>query len=350
MAMREERAARRAHDRQRAPAGRCRRAIRARRLRGARPHQEHTAAGRSCSDFSTRIVRGDRIGLIGPNGAGKTTLLRLLVGELAPDDGEGASAARTCSIAYFDQNREQLDPDRTVVDTVADGNDTVTIGGVTRHVHGYLEDFLFPPERARSPVRSLSGGERNRLLLARLLTQPANVLDARRADERSRHRDARTGRGRAGAFRRHAAGRQPRSPFPEQRRDQHARVRGRRAGWRSTSAATTTGSGSGPLFAAARAPAVDAGDQRPPRPPSPPAPAPRPRLSYREKKSSNGCRPNGSPTLEAELARLEGAIASPDFYKETRTAIDDTLARVEATRRQIDISYQRWDELDSRER
>ena len=79
-------------------------------------------------------------------------------------------------VAYFDQNREQLDPDRTVVDTVADGNDTVTIGGVTRHVHGYLEDFLFAPERARSPVRSLSGGERNRLLLARLLTRPANVL------------------------------------------------------------------------------------------------------------------------------------------------------------------------------
>src|SRR6185295_7652886 len=126
-------------------------------------------------DFSTRIVRGDRIGLIGPNGAGKTTLLRMLVGELAPDTGEVRRGANV-EIAYFDQQREQLDPERTVVDTVADGNDTVTIGGVTRHVHGYLEDFLFPPERARSPVKALSGGERNRLLLARLLTRPANVL------------------------------------------------------------------------------------------------------------------------------------------------------------------------------
>ena len=126
-------------------------------------------------DFSTRIVRGDRIGLIGPNGAGKTTLLRLLVGELKPDAGE-IHHGTNVAVAYFDQQREQLDPERTVADTVADGNDTVTVRGMTRHVHGYLEDFLFPPERARSPVKALSGGERNRLLLARLLTRPANVL------------------------------------------------------------------------------------------------------------------------------------------------------------------------------
>ncbi len=127
------------------------------------------------SDLSTRIMRGDRIGLIGPNGAGKTTLLRMLVGELPPDSGEVRRGSGV-QIAYFDQERAQLDPERTVVDSVADGNDTVTVGGVVRHVHGYLEDFLFPPERARSPVKALSGGERNRLLLARLLTQPANVL------------------------------------------------------------------------------------------------------------------------------------------------------------------------------
>ena len=127
------------------------------------------------SDLSTRIMRGDRIGLIGPNGAGKTTLLRMLVGELLPDSGEVRRGSGV-QIAYFDQERAQLDPERTVVDSVADGNDTVTVGGVVRHVHGYLEDFLFPPERARSPVKALSGGERNRLLLARLLTQPANVL------------------------------------------------------------------------------------------------------------------------------------------------------------------------------
>jgi ATP-binding cassette subfamily F protein uup len=125
--------------------------------------------------FSMRVMRGDRIGLIGPNGAGKTTLLRLLLGQLPPDGGEVRRGA-SVQVAYYDQQREQLDPDRTVVDTIGDGNDTVTVNGQPRHVHGYLQDFLFSPERARSPVRALSGGERNRLLLARLFTRPANVL------------------------------------------------------------------------------------------------------------------------------------------------------------------------------
>ncbi len=126
-------------------------------------------------DLSLRVIRGDRIGLIGPNGAGKTTLLRLLLGELPAQAGEVRRGANV-QVAYFDQQREQLDPERTVVDTVGDGADTVTVNGVPKHVHGYLADFLFSPERARSPVKALSGGERNRLLLARLFTRPANVL------------------------------------------------------------------------------------------------------------------------------------------------------------------------------
>ena len=126
-------------------------------------------------DFSVRILRGDRVGLIGPNGSGKTTLLRLLVGELTPDAGTVRRGARV-EVAYFDQQREELDPDRTVADTVNDGNDTVVINGAPRHVIGYLADFLFPRERAVSPVRLLSGGERNRLMLARLFARPANVL------------------------------------------------------------------------------------------------------------------------------------------------------------------------------
>src|SRR6185503_2868771 len=126
-------------------------------------------------DLTLRVVRGDRIGLIGPNGSGKTTLLRLLLGELPPDAGEVRHGANL-QVAYYDQLREQLDPDRSVVDTIGDGRDTVTINGREQHVNGYLRDFLFPPERAQSPVRALSGGERNRLLLARLFTRPANVL------------------------------------------------------------------------------------------------------------------------------------------------------------------------------
>ncbi len=126
-------------------------------------------------DFSTIITRGDRIGLIGPNGSGKTTLLKLLLGELAPDAGT-ITLGTNLEVAYFDQLREQLDEDRSVFDTIADGADFVAIGGAQKHVHGYLQEFLFPPERARTPVRALSGGERNRLLLARLFTRSFNLL------------------------------------------------------------------------------------------------------------------------------------------------------------------------------
>jgi ABC transport system ATP-binding/permease protein len=291
--------------------------------------------------FSTRIVRGDRIGLIGPNGAGKTTLLRLLVGELAPDEGE-VEHGTNVRIAYFDQNREQLDPDRTVVDTIADGNDSVTIGGVTRHVHGYLDDFLFPPERARSTVRSLSGGERNRLLLARLLTQPANVLIL---DEPTNDLDIET---------------------LELVEAELARFQGTllvvshdRRFLNNVVTSTLVFEGEGRVeeylggyddwvrqrsaVLPSPAPAVKPAAVRPS------SPSPRPRLSYREKEEFDRL-PARIADLEAELARLEAAIASPDFYKETRTTIEDTLARIEATRQQIDLGYRRWDELDSRKR
>jgi len=125
--------------------------------------------------FSTRIMRGDRIGLIGPNGSGKTTLLNLLLGRLAPDAGEVKHGTKL-EIAYFDQLREHLDPEQTVLDSVAGGRESLEINGQRRHIIGYLGDFLFTPQRVRSPVKSLSGGERNRLLLARLFTQPANLL------------------------------------------------------------------------------------------------------------------------------------------------------------------------------
>jgi ATP-binding cassette subfamily F protein uup len=126
-------------------------------------------------EFSTTIMRGDRVGFIGPNGSGKTTLLRLLLGELAPDAGT-IRLGTNLEVAYFDQLREQLDPGRSVFDSIADGAEFIDFRGSRRHVHGYLEDFLFPPDRARTPVRALSGGERNRLLLARLFTRSFNLL------------------------------------------------------------------------------------------------------------------------------------------------------------------------------
>ena len=126
-------------------------------------------------NLTTRVERGDKIGIVGPNGAGKTTLLRLLLGQLAPQEGTVEQGTRL-EIVYFDQLRAQLDDTMRVQDAVADGNATVTINGRTRHVISYLEDFLFEPARARTPIKALSGGERNRLLLARLFTKPANVL------------------------------------------------------------------------------------------------------------------------------------------------------------------------------
>jgi ATP-binding cassette subfamily F protein uup len=126
-------------------------------------------------DFSTRIMRGDRIGLIGPNGAGKSTLLKLILGELQPDSGKVTPGTKL-SVAYFDQLREQLNEEATLSDTISQGSDFIEINGERKHVISYLSDFLFPPQRARAKVKSLSGGERNRLLLARLFTRPANVL------------------------------------------------------------------------------------------------------------------------------------------------------------------------------
>ncbi len=125
--------------------------------------------------FTATVMRGDKIGFVGPNGAGKTTLLKLILGELQPDDGK-VRIGTNLQVAYFDQMRAQLDLDKSLADTISPGSEWVEVNGTKKHVMSYLGDFLFAPERARSPVKSLSGGERNRLLLARLFARPANVL------------------------------------------------------------------------------------------------------------------------------------------------------------------------------
>jgi ATP-binding cassette subfamily F protein uup len=293
--------------------------------------------------FSTRIMRGDRIGLIGPNGAGKTTLLRLLVGDLAPDRGEVRRGANV-QIAYFDQQREQLDPERTVVDTVADGNDTVTVGGVTRHVYGYLEDFLFPPERARSPVKSLSGGERNRLLLARLLTRPANVLVL---DEPTNDLDIETLELLEAEL----------AEFP----GTILIVSHDRRFLNNVVTSTFVFEGVGVVReyvggyddwlrqrAAPAAPEpVGRSSAKPASTPQTPVSTARGRLSYKEKLELEQL-PARIAALETEQIALDARVASVEFYKEPAATIAGDLSRVEQIRVELEAIYRRWDELDSR--
>lgn len=127
------------------------------------------------NNFSAQVQRGDKIALVGPNGCGKTTLLKLMLGDLKADSGK-IHCGTKLEVAYFDQHRATLDPDKTVMDNLAEGKQEVMVNGKPRHVLGYLQDFLFHPKRAMTPVRALSGGERNRLLLARLFLKPSNLL------------------------------------------------------------------------------------------------------------------------------------------------------------------------------
>ena len=294
-------------------------------------------------DFSTRVMRSDRIGLVGPNGVGKTTLLRMLVGETKPDSGS-VERGTNVEVAYFDQQRAQLDPERTVVDTVGDGNDRVTVGGRTRHVFGYLEDFLFPPERAQAKVKMLSGGERNRLLLARLLTQPANVLIL---DEPTNDLDLET-----------------LSVLEAELAEftgtvlvvSHDRVFLENV---VTSTWLFTGDGRieehvGAVFGVVEsAPAIVATVPtpavKPPKIPDHGAPSVKTRspakLSYKEQREFDAL-PARIDALESEERALQARIAGPDFYKEPAGEIRTALAKAESIKVEIEQLYSRWQELD----
>ncbi len=307
-------------------------------LRGERP----IIAG-----LSTTVMRGDRIGIIGPNGSGKTTLLRLLLGELAPSAGS-VRLGTNLRIAFFDQLRDQLDDEKTVADNVADGYETVQINGQPRHVNGYLQDFLFTPERARTQVRFLSGGERNRVLLARLFAKPANLIVL---DEPTNDLDAET------------------LEMLESRLVEFAGtvlvVSHDRSFLDNVVTSTLVfepASGDGPSTVKEyvggysdwqrQRGAVPEAAAAPPRPRAAPAAAASPSDTTRKKRSFKEQReleslPAVIETLETEIAGLHAAMAGADYYRQP----GDVLARDQATLRDLEsrlsAAFTRWETLET---
>ncbi|HJR59588.1 MAG TPA: ATP-binding cassette domain-containing protein [Vicinamibacterales bacterium] len=310
-------------------------------------------------DFTVRVLRGDRIGLIGPNGAGKSTLLRLLLGETEPDTGQVRHGARL-QVAYYDQQREQLDPELTVADSVNDGNTTVVVNGESRHIIGYLGDFLFPRDRALSPVKSLSGGERNRLLLAKVFARPANVLVL---DEPTNDLDIETLElleelvaGFAGTVLLVSHDRVflDRIVTSTLAFEGGGRVTEYVGGWEdylrqaSTSNAKLQTSNAKLQTAHRQRSSPNA---RQPGPGSNPAPA-RPgvraagqKLSYKEERELAAL-PAHIEALEAEQERLRKESESPAFYKESPEHIRGVLGRLETLASELEYALARWIDLE----
>lgn len=296
-------------------------------------------------DLSLRILRGDRIGIIGPNGCGKSTLLKLLLGELKPDSGQIVTGTRL-ETAWFDQQRDQLLADKTVRDNIAENSDFVDVRGKRRHVISYLKDFLFPPQRIDTPVRVLSGGERNRLLLAMLFTRPANLLVL---DEPTNDLDVDT-----------------LELLEELLQDYEGTlllVSHDRTFLDNvvTSIVAFEGDGQVREYVGGyedwlrQRPGDDPFAWSRPRKEKKSAPAPQRRrtagsakLGYREKQELEAL-PDLIEALEAEQTELETLTCGADFYQQDKEAITEVLNRIESLRRDLRDAYQRWEELSARE-
>jgi len=311
-------------------------------LRGSRP---------IIRDLSTTVMRGDRIGIIGPNGSGKTTLLRLLLGELPPSTGS-VRLGTNLRIAFFDQLRDQLDDERTVADNVADGYETVQIGGQPRHVIGYLQDFLFAPDRTRTPVKFLSGGERNRVLLARLFAKPANLIVL---DEPTNDLDAET------------------LEMLEERLVEfsgtvlvvsHDRsfldnVVTSTLVFEQTGAATPGADrsfrvkeyvgGYADWLRQRPAPAAAQASRPAPAPPRQPAAEPvgaRKKRSFKEQRELDAL-PAVIDGLESDLASLHAAMATPDYYRQPGDVLARDQQRLRDLEARLTAAFARWETLEA---
>ncbi|MEA3412244.1 MAG: ATP-binding cassette domain-containing protein [Pseudomonadota bacterium] len=296
-------------------------------------------------DFSARIMRGDRIGIVGPNGVGKSTLINLLLANLTPDSGQIQRGTRL-QVAYFDQQRAQLDPDVSVMDSVGEGNQRVTVDGRSRHVAGYLQDFLFPPERLQSPVKTLSGGERNRLLLARLFARPANLLVL---DEPTNDLDVETlelleallidyqGTLLLVSHDREFLDNVVTSTLNF---EGNGRVREYVGGYRDLERQRREAESTAAMPHRAEVKHPD------PAPAAVAAATGKPRkLSYNERREL-GSLPKRIESLEAAQTRLQKLIADPAFYQRPGEEISKTLSDLESVNDELASCYERWEVLE----
>ena len=291
-------------------------------------------------DFSVRVLRGDRIGLLGPNGIGKTTLIRLLLGQIEPTKGT-IRRGSTLQIAFFDQMRNQIDLDATVVDEIGEGRDHIIINGRSKHVISWLSDFLFTPARARSPIRSLSGGERARVLLAKLFSKPTNLLVM---DEPTNDLDIETlelleellldfnGTLLLVSHDRQFMDNVVTSTLAMEGNGVVKEYVGGYSDWERQSQRTP------PLKKArpSRVPISSASTRAPKKQ----------KLSYKLQLELDQL-PSRIEALEAQQSALTASISDPCFYHRSQKEIDDTMRDLDAVISELEQCYQRWDELES---
>jgi len=295
-------------------------------------------------EFSTVIQRGDKVGLIGPNGSGKTTLLRLLLGQLQPQHGE-VKPGSNLEVAFFDQLRGALRDDWNALDNVAEGREFIDINGARKHVLGYLQDFLFSPERARAPITKLSGGERNRLLLAKLFARPSNLLVM---DEPTNDLDVETlelleelladypGTLLLVSHDRDFLDNVVTSTLAMEGGGRVGEYVGGYSDWLRQRPAIAAPTASKPTLAKAAAPVAAT--------PAPAAAAKR-KLSFKEQRELDGL-PALIETLEADIARATDAMNDPDYYRQDQATIQAAGLALAGLQEKLDQAYKRWNDLE----
>jgi ATP-binding cassette subfamily F protein uup len=293
-------------------------------------------------NFTTLISRGDKIGIIGRNGAGKTTLLKLMLGDLQPDSGT-IRVGTNLEVLYFDQLREQIEEEKTVIENVGEGQETLTIDGKPRNIYGYLQDFLFTPERARRPARFLSGGERNRLLLAKLFKRPANLFVL---DEPTNDLDAETLELLEELICNHPA---TLLLVSHDRAFLNNVVTATLVVEEDGSVKEYAGGYDDYLRQSENSKTVE--EKKPESKPqsvvSPEKPKPKAKLSYKEERELEQI-PQQIEELEQEQTELQSAMSDPDFFKQSSDIITDASNRLQTIQSELERLLERWEELESR--